>query len=51
MADLIPTLMERLLKEKEFKACFVWFGKQCAPITFHDWAPSAWNKPLEKVLE
>jgi hypothetical protein len=40
-----------LLKKKEFKACFVWFGKQCALIAFDDGAPSAWNKPLEKVLE
>jgi hypothetical protein len=43
--------MERLSKEKEFKAYFVWSGKQCALIAFDDGALSAWDKPLEKLLE
>jgi hypothetical protein len=32
MADIVLALMGRLLKKKEFKACFVWFGKQCEPM-------------------
>jgi hypothetical protein len=48
MADVVPALMGRLSKDKEFKAYFIWSS---APIAFDDGASSAWDKPLEKVLE
>jgi hypothetical protein len=48
MADVVPALMGRLSKEKEFRAYFVWSS---ALIAFDNGIPSTWDKPLEKVLE
>jgi hypothetical protein len=51
LAKVVPVLMGTLTTKKGMKPYFVWSSKQCAAIEYDDGAPTAWDKPLEKVFE